>query len=346
MTFSINFNQGAEEQYLDLLRNILQYGNDKPDRTGAGIRDLFGYQLRIDLRKGFPLLTTKKMFHRGLVEELLWMLRGQTHVKFLQEKNVHIWDEWATAEQCNRFGYPEGELGPVYGHQWRNFGADANDDYENDEKLYKRNGFDQIAEALNTLRTNPFSRRIIVTGWNPFEADMVALPPCHTLFQFSVRKDPLVIGERYFLDCQLYQRSADVFLGVPFNIASYAALTHIMAGLAGMTPGTFIHTFGSVHIYSNHGTQVEEQLSRKPFNLPTLRIKTFEYRVPYSNNLENPSAAGVMYRSPGEHQSALTEATDPRNWSIDDFLRLCRGAEDFEFDGYQCHPAIKAEVAV
>jgi thymidylate synthase len=315
MTFSLDFNQGAEEQYLDLLRNILAHGTHKGDRTGTGTQDLFGYQLRMDLNRGFPLLTTKKMFHRGLVEELLWMLRGQTHVKYLQEKNVHIWDEWATAEKCAEFDLPEGELGPVYGHQWRNFGADEN--YNDIDARYKNNGFDQIAEALHLLRTNPFSRRILVTGWNPFEADMVALPPCHTLFQFSVRKDSLVIGDRYFLDCQLYQRSADVFLGVPFNIASYAALTHIMAGLTGMTPGVFVHTFGSVHIYSNHREQVKEQLSRKPFNLPNLRIRTFD-----------------------------SSDTPPTKWSIDEFLSRCRGAEDFDFYGYESHPTIKAEVAV
>jgi len=315
MSFTVDFSQGAEEQYLDLLRNILAHGSFKGDRTGTGTQDLFGYQLRIDLQKGFPLLTTKKMFYRGMIEELLWMLRGDTNVKSLQEKNVHIWDEWATAEQTARFGRPAGELGPVYGHQWRSFGATAGK-----YTAYANDGWDQIAEALRLLRNNPYSRRIIVTGWNPMEADFVALPPCHTLFQFSVRKD----GETTFLDCQLYQRSADVFLGVPFNIASYALLTHIMAGLAGMTPGTFIHTFGSVHIYNNHREQVAEQLGRKPFNLPQLRIHTFEL----------PNAEDLSYVS-----------ENPVNWTIDDFLSFCK-AEDFEFTGYESHPAIKAQVSV
>lgn len=318
MTFSVNFDQGAEEQYLDLLRNILAHGQHKHDRTGTGTQDLFGYQLRIDLQKGFPLLTTKKMFHRGMVEELLWMLRGETHVKPLQDRNVRIWDEWATTEQCSRFGRPEGELGPVYGHQWRRFGATPGK-----YMPYAPDGVDQIASALGMLRYTPDSRRIIVTGWNPAEVNQVALPPCHTLFQFNVRRDPLVIGEKYFLDCQLYQRSADVFLGVPFNIASYATLTHIMARLAGMTPGVFIHTFGSVHIYSNHRDQVAEQLSRKPFNLPQLHIKTF--------------ADGIR---------TIDREVPPIEWSINEFLHHCRGAEDFEFLNYESHPAIKGDVAV
>jgi len=320
MSFTLDFSQGAEEQYLDLLRNILAHGSFKGDRTGTGTQDLFGYQLRIDLQKGFPLLTTKKMFHRGMVEELLWMLRGHTHVKPLQEKGVHIWDEWATPEQSARFGHATGDLGPIYGHQWRSFGATLAGP-GNEGRAYENDGWDQIAEALRLLRNNPYSRRIIVTGWNPTEVDFVALPPCHTLFQFSVRKDE----DKLFLDCQLYQRSADVFLGVPFNIASYALLTHIMAGLTGMTPGTFIHTFGSVHIYNNHREQVAEQLSRKPFNLPKLKIHTFEL----------PNAEDLSYVS-----------ENPTTWTIDDFLSYCGGAEDFEFTGYESHPAIKAQVSV
>jgi len=311
MSFSLDFSYGAEEQYLSLLENILRWGTHKGDRTGTGTQDLFGYQLRMDLSKGFPLLTTKKMFTRGIIEELLWMMRGETHVKPLQDKGVKIWDEWATKEQTAKFGRPEGELGPVYGHAWRNFGATAGK-----HTNYESNGVDQLANVLSTLRKNPFSRRIIVTGWDPREVELVALPPCHSLFQFSVRKDPVVVGERYFLDCQLYQRSADVFLGVPFNIASYAALTHIMAGLSGMTPGTFIHTFGSVHIYNNHREQVSEQLKRTPYAPPTLKIKTF------------------------------SDQEQSEKWSIDDFLHSCKGAEDFVIDGYQHHPAIKGEVSI
>lgn len=339
---NLDFTLGAEEQYLNLLRAILDHGSDKGDRTGTGTRDLFGYQLRIDLQKGFPLLTTKKMFHRGMVEELLWMLRGDTDAKSLQAKGVHIWDAWATAEQTDRFGRPEGELGPVYGHQWRQFGASAGK-----STPYDRDGFDQIATALHLLRTNPFSRRIIVTGWHPVEANLVALPPCHTLLQLSVRKDPLVIGDRYFLDCHLYQRSGDAFLGVPFNIASYALLTHIMAGLTGMTPGVFVHSFGSVHVYNNHWAQVEEQLSRKPFNLPRLSIKTLtEIRMPPSLELTNPVHARSVYVSPNDGRSQASTLTDPKTWSIDEFLGACKGAEDFVFTGYESHPAIKADVAV
>jgi thymidylate synthase len=335
MTFYIDFNCDAENQYLGMLQAIMARGTHKSDRTGTGTQDLFGYQLRIDLQKGFPLLTTKKMFHRGMVEELLWMLRGETTVKPLQDKNVHIWDEWATKEQAARFGHQEGDLGPVYGHQWRRFGAtpfmhNSGEDVTPARIVtsYEGDGIDQIANVLHLLRKNPFSRRIIVTGWNPREVEQVALPPCHTLFQFNVRQEPG--DDRFHLDCQLYQRSADVFLGVPFNIASYALLTHIMAGLTGMIPGTFVHTFGSVHIYANHREQVQEQLKRKPFPLPTLNIKTFD-KVGYRMNPQS------VDWSPGEPSGS---------WSIDDFLRECKGAEDFEFAGYASHFAIKADVAI
>lgn len=497
MTFSVDFNLGAEEQYLALLQNILTHGNHKGDRTGTGTQDLFGYQLRIDLQRGFPLLTTKKMFHRGLVEELLWMLRGDTNVKSLQEKNVHIWDEWSDSN---------GELGPVYGQQfrcssyykhvtpllfepdpepdfmswalpgkgalrreeeeetrlvcnggiygnydrndlhvsllkdvwrrmisrcynpndpayewyggvgvhvsssWRVFAnflkevkqipnwcskQDLPDSYSLDkDTLYASNRYslktcmwatrieqsqnttqskpfvalspdetitlftsksgalklgldprsvakclngeraehkgwsqfrwiefpdtvlrfrhvDQIQEALSELRYNSQSRRHIVSLWSPGETGEMALPPCHGLtIQFSV--------ESGLLHCHMYQRSADCFLGLPFNIASYAVLTHIMATLTGLSPGLLLLSIGSAHIYNNHRDQVAEQLSRKPFNLPTLQIRTFN---------RNPEAS-------------------PTTWSIDDFLAQCKGAEDFEFLNYESHPAIKADVAI
>jgi thymidylate synthase len=245
--------------YLDLLRKVLDDGVEREDRTGTGTRSLFGYQMRIDLREGFPLLTTKKIHLKSIIHELLWFVSGQTHVGHLQEVGVSIWDEWATAEQTARFGRKEGDLGPVYGHQWRNFGAT-----EREDGSYERDGFDQLSYVLDQIRDNPYSRRLILSGWNPSEAERVALPPCHTLFQFYVS------GGR--LSCQLYQRSADVFLGVPFNIASYALLTMMIASVSDLEPGDFIHTFGDVHLYSNHIEQARLQLSRQPRPQPTMLI--------------------------------------------------------------------------
>ena len=245
--------------YLDLLRKVLDEGVERDDRTGTGTRSLFGYQMRVDLREGFPLLTTKKVHLKSIIHELLWFVSGQTHVGHLQEVGVSIWDEWATAEQTARFGRQEGDLGPVYGHQWRNFGATQREDGS-----YERDGFDQLSYILDQIRDNPDSRRLILSGWNPSEAERVALPPCHTLFQFYVS------GGR--LSCQLYQRSADVFLGVPFNIASYALLTMMIASVSDLEPGDFIHTFGDVHLYSNHVDQARLQLSRQPRPPPTMRI--------------------------------------------------------------------------
>lgn len=304
---NVDFSIGAEEQYLELLRNILKYGTFKGDRTGTGTQDLFGYQMQMDLSKGFPLLTTKKMFTRGITEELLWIMRGDTNNKSLQAKGVKIWDEWSTQEQCDKFGREEGELGPVYGHAWRRFGASPGK-----HKPYENDGVDQLADVLHLLRTNPFSRRIIISAWDPRTVNQVALPPCHSFVQFSVRPSA---GTQHYLDCQLYQRSADVFLGVPFNIASYALLTHILAKLTGLIPGTFVHTFGSAHIYNNHRDQVQEQLSRSGYPLPSLKINTFDY-------------------------------ADPSSWTIDEFLQHCKGAEDFVFEGYQSHATIKADVAI
>lgn len=247
------------KQYLQLLEHILTTGTDKGDRTGTGTRSVFGYQMRFDLSEGFPLLTTKKVHFRSIVIELLWFLRGDTHVKYLQDNKVTIWDEWATAEQTARFGRQAGDLGAVYGHQWRNFGASQNAD-----KSYNADGFDQISWLINEIKTNPNSRRLIVSGWNPKEANEVALPPCHTLFQFFVADGKL--------SCQLYQRSADVFLGVPFNIASYALLTHMIAQVCELQVGEFVWTGGDTHLYSNHFQQANLQLSRTPLPLCQLKL--------------------------------------------------------------------------
>ncbi len=248
------------KQYLDLLRTITEHGKDRGDRTGTGTRGIFGHQMRFDLREGFPLLTTKKLHTKSIIHELLWFLRGETHVKPLQDAGVRIWNEWATAEQTARFGRKEGDLGPVYGHQWRNFGATKKDD-----GTYEADGVDQMKRVLRDIVENPNSRRLIVTGWNPKEADQVALPPCHTLFQLYVQD-----GE---LSCQLYQRSADVFLGVPFNIASYALLTCMIAHVTNLRPGDFVHTFGDAHLYKNHLEQARLQLTREPRKLPKLVIR-------------------------------------------------------------------------
>lgn len=247
------------KQYLSLLEHILQKGEDRGDRTGTGTRSIFGHQLRFDLQEGFPLLTTKRVHLKSIIHELLWFLRGETHVASLQEAGVRIWNEWATAEQTARFGRKEGDLGPVYGHQWRNFGATLDENGS-----YRQDGVDQIKNALHLIRNHPTSRRILVTGWNPQEADKVALPPCHTIFQFYVQSGRL--------SCQLYQRSADVFLGVPFNIASYALLTMMMAQVCDLKPGVFVHTFGDAHLYQNHMEQARLQLTREPRALPKMII--------------------------------------------------------------------------
>ncbi len=245
--------------YLDLLRRVYDEGVVRDDRTGTGTRSVFGYQMRVDLADGFPLLTTKKVHLKSIVHELLWFVRGETKVGPLQEAGVRIWDEWATAEQTARFARKAGDLGPVYGHQWRNFGATLRKD-----GTYADDGFDQLAHIVAQIADNPSSRRLIVSGWNPREADQVALPPCHTLFQFYVHAGRL--------SCQLYQRSADVFLGVPFNIASYALLTMMIAKVTGLECGDFVHTFGDVHLYSNHVEQAQTQLAREPRALPTMRL--------------------------------------------------------------------------
>ncbi len=262
-------------QYHELLRQVLEQGRFKPDRTGTGTYSLFGAQTRFRLSEGFPLVTTKKIHTKSIFYELLWFLRGDTNVRWLQEHGVSIWDEWAR---------PDGSLGRVYGAQWRDWrGADGR-------------RVDQIEWVVNEIRKNPDSRRLLVSAWNPAEIGEMALPPCHTAFQFYVSE-----GE---LSCQLYQRSADLFLGVPFNIASYALLTHMVAQVTGLVPGDFIHTLGDVHVYANHVEQARLQLTRSPRPLPRLLL--------------NPSRR-----------------------ELSEFVY-----EDFTLEGYDPHPAIKAEVAV
>lgn len=279
-----------EQAYLDLLTLVLNQGTQKGDRTGTGTISYFGSQMRFDLADGFPLLTTKKVHSKSIIHELLWFLKGDTHVKYLQDNGVRIWNEWATAEQTARFGKPEGELGAIYGHQWRNFGATQNPDGS-----YRQDGFDQIAWLVNEIKQNPNSRRLIVTGWNPHEANQVALPPCHTLFQFFV-----IDGK---LSCQLYQRSADLFLGVPFNIASYALLTHMIAHITGLGVGEFIWTGGDCHIYNNHVEQVHQQLSRAPFNLPTLWLN------PKINNIFEFTFDDIKIENYQSHETIKAEVS-------------------------------------
>ena len=230
-------------QYLDLMRHVLEHGHDKSDRTGTGTRSVFGYQMRFDLAEGFPLVTTKKLHLKSIIHELLWFLSGDTNIKYLNDNGVSIWNEWADEN---------GDLGPVYGYQWRSWPtADGGK-------------IDQIAKLIDMIRRTPDSRRLIVSAWNPAQVDDMALPPCHSLFQFYVADGKL--------SCQLYQRSADIFLGVPFNIASYALLTLMVAQVCGLAPGDFVHTLGDAHIYNNHFEQAQEQLSRAPRPLPTMRI--------------------------------------------------------------------------
>lgn len=261
--------------YLDLLRTIMEKGTDKSDRTGTGTRSYFGYQMRFDLAEGFPLVTTKKLHLRSIIHELLWMLQGDTNIGYLHDNKVTIWDEWADEN---------GDLGPVYGKQWR--------DWVSPDGRH----IDQMKDVLQQIKTNPDSRRLIVTAWNPADVDKMALPPCHTFFQFYVSEGRL--------SCQLYQRSADTFLGVPFNIASYALLTSMMAQVCGLKPGVFVHSMGDAHIYHNHFEQVKLQLSREPYALPRLRL-----------NPEVKDLFSFRY-------------------------------EDIEIQDYQCHPAIKGDVAV
>ena len=262
-------------QYLDLMRHVLENGTRKEDRTGTGTLSVFGYQMRFDLSQGFPLVTTKKVHLRSIIHELLWFLRGETNIHYLKENGVSIWDEWADEN---------GDLGPVYGAQWRSWPTPGG------------GSIDQIAQLVEQIRNTPDSRRLLVSAWNPAEVERMALPPCHCLFQFYVAEGRL--------SCQLYQRSADIFLGVPFNIASYALLTLMIAQVTGLQPGEFIHTFGDAHLYANHLDQVKTQLSRSPFPLPDMHL--------------NPDVGSLF-----------------------DFVY-----DDFSLQQYQCHPHIKAPVAV
>ena len=243
------------KQYHDLLRSILTHGKEHRDRTGVGTISHFGYQTRFDLRAGFPIVTTKRVPFRWVAEELFWFLSGDTNESNLRAKGVDIWAEWADAEHTNRFGREPGDLGPIYGYLWRSFGG----------SYPKFDGVDQIANLIGEIRNNPNSRRLIVSGWDPRQANQVDLPPCHTLFQFKVESGRV-------LHCQLYQRSADAFLGVPFNISSYALLMHLVAHVCNLQVGEFIYTLGDYHIYSNHRDQVQELLSREPLPLPELEI--------------------------------------------------------------------------
>jgi thymidylate synthase len=270
------------EPYLTLLNKIITDGVEKADRTGTGTISLFGYQMRFDLQKGFPVLTTKKMHLKSIIYELLWFLKGDTNIKFLKDNGVRIWDEWADEN---------GDLGPVYGKQWRSW--EGADDVE----------IDQISEIIHQLKTNPDSRRMVVSAWNVADLPKMKLMPCHCLFQFYTSPPENPGGVRK-LSCQLYQRSADIFLGVPFNIASYALLTMMIARVCNMEYGEFIHSFGDVHLYKNHFDQAQIQLGRTPFQLPQMKI--------------NPDVKNIF-----------------------DFEY-----NDFELINYECHPAIKAPVAV
>ena len=263
------------QQYLDLMRRVRDTGVRKEDRTGTGTLSVFGHQMRFDLSQGFPLVTTKKLHLRSIIHELLWFLRGDTNVAYLHEHGVSIWDEWADES---------GELGPIYGHQWRSWPAPDG------------RRIDQIQQVLRQIKESPDSRRHIVSAWNPAEVDSMALPPCHTLFQFYVAEGRL--------SCQLYQRSADIFLGVPFNIASYALLTLMVAQVTKLRPGDFVHSFGDAHLYLNHLEQADLQLGREPLPLPQMKL-------------------------------------NPEVTSLFDFR-----FEDFELQGYDPHPPIKAPVAV
>jgi thymidylate synthase len=231
------------KQYLDLMRHVLDHGVEKVDRTGTGTKSVFGYQMRFELSQGFPVVTTKKLHLRSIIHELLWFLKGDTNIKYLKDNKVSIWDEWADEQ---------GELGPVYGHQWRSWPTADGE------------VVDQISNVVAQIKNNPDSRRLIVSAWNVGELEKMALPPCHAFFQFYVAQGKL--------SCQLYQRSADIFLGVPFNIASYALLTLMIAQVCNLEPGAFVHTFGDAHLYSNHMEQAKLQLSREPRSLPTMQI--------------------------------------------------------------------------
>jgi len=292
-------------QYRQLVQDVMKNGIDSDDRTGVGTKSVFGRQVRFDLSKGFRLLTLKRTYWRGVLIELLWLMRGETNVKFLQDRGVHIWDEWADEN---------GDLGNVYGKQWRDWEMPRQKTKSKIEEEMKTDGkcniwsVDQLKQVIQTIKNNPNSRRIIVNAWNAAEIDQMALPPCHTMFQFYVREGKL--------SCQLYQRSADLFLGVPFNIASYSCLVHLIANDAGLEPGFFIHTFGDLHLYKNHLPQCEEMLKRKYFKLPKLEV--------------NLAKDDLMY--------FIDHKCHKMSW--EDIQKV------INLKGYKSHPAIKGEVAV
>ena len=279
------------KQYHDLLKSILLHGKEHEDRTGVGTISHFGYQTRFDLREGFPIVTTKKIPFRWVAEELFWFLSGDTNEANLRERGVDIWAEWADEAHTKRFARKEGDLGPVYGYLWRSFGG----------HYPEHDGVDQIARLVGEIKSNPNSRRLIVTGWDPREADNVDLPPCHTLFQFKVENNEV-------LHCQLYQRSADAFLGVPFNISSYALLLHMIAHVTELTAGDFVYTLGDYHIYKNHLDQVNELLAREPLPLPQLEIVDPENRLRGLQGLIDFSYADLKlnnYESHGKIAAAV-----------------------------------------
>ena len=288
----------AEEyQYLNLIRRVLRDGNIKSDRTNTGTRSLFGVHMRFDLSQHFPLLTTKRVFVKGVICELLWMIQGRTDNHLLQKEKVHIWDGNGTRHFLDQLGLTdraEGDLGPIYGFQWRHFGAT----YVNSQTDYAGKGVDQLMNIITTIKKNPNDRRLIISAWNATDLHLMALPPCHVLCQFYVSDGRL--------SCQMYQRSCDIGLGVPFNIASYAFLTHIVAHMTGLAVGEFVYCMGDAHIYNNHVAALEEQIKRRPYDMPTLKIQ---------------AAAGSRQRL--------------EDWTIDDFL----------INNYQCHPPIKMDMA-
>ena len=303
--------EGAENQYLDHLSHLLAQGSAHDDRTGVGTSRFFGEKIVADVEHDFPLLTTKKIAYRWVVEELLWFLRGSTNEQELSDRGVSIWAEWATAEQCAKFGRPPGELGPVYGHQFRNYGATIDRHITGIKHTngyphlkMRPNGVDQLRVAVDMLLNSPGSRRIIINLWNPAEATEVTLPPCHVLTQFSV-----IEGH---LHCQMYQRSADIFLGVPYNLASYATLMHILAKVTGLKLGHFHHVFGDLHLYSNHQEAAKEQLRRLPRLAPQLDVN-----IPQCKTADE-----------------AIEAIEALKW------------EDFKLTEYNPHPKISAPVAV
>jgi thymidylate synthase len=324
-----------DDTYATMLKYILKEGDSHADRTGTGTTSVFGYQNRYDLSKGFPLLTTKRMAWKSIVVELAWFLLGRTDNKWLTDRGVKIWDEWATKEQCAKFGREEGDLGPVYGAQWRNFGATPMS-----RGRTASDGVDQIKNLCHDLDTNPNSRRMIVTGWNPAEATQVALPPCHTLWHCKVRTveyweqdvyENKIRSDKY-LDLQLYQRSADSFLGVPFNIASYALLLQLLAHTHGLKPGRFIHAFGDLHVYNNHKDQVKLQLERDGFDAPI---------VVFPGSLRDQGFDAVMRWATDVGEAALNPDVKFR---LNDASNL--DSMPVALCGYKHHDAIKAEVSV